>query len=485
MNHLPRPSLNLSTKLTYGLGSVAQAVAGVALSAAIINFYLVRVIGLAPALVGLVIFASLAIDAVLDPAIGRWSDTFRSRWGRRHPFMYASAVPVGLAIYFLWNPPRGLPDADLAAFMFALLVVLRLCVSLYQIPSDALAPELAPDYHERTGLLSYRWFFGVAGGAAMTVVLLDVFLRKDHAHPLGLLNRHGYAEFGLAAAIVVFSSIVLSSISTHRFIPRLSRPPLRRQSFRQSLREIAATLSNPSLLVVIVAGLVGGVAGGMSNALAAFINVYFWGLTPQVIALLIVVGAPAAIVGVVLAPILSRLLDKKLTMISVFTLSIFAGVIPVALRLVGLMPPNGSPWVPAILIADGFVAGTLGLIGFVIISSMIADVVEDSAVRTGVRSEGMLFAANGLLPKFTTGIGGLVGNLMLVMAHFPTGAVKGTADFVDPAVMRHLVLLSIPTGMALNLIAVSVLFFYRIDRSRHEQNLETLAQAAALADISP
>ena len=243
-------------------------------------------------------------------------------------------------------------------------------------------------------------------------------------------------------------------------------------------------MSNPSLLVVIVAGLVGGIAGGMSSALAAFINVYFWGLTPQLIALLIIIGAPAAIVGVVLAPILSRLLDKKLTMITVFTLSIFTGVIPVALRLVGLMPPNGSPWVPAILIADGFIAGTLGLIGFVIISSMIADVVEDSAVKTGVRSEGMLFAANGLLPKFTTGIGGLVGNLMLVMAHFPTGAQKGASDFVDPAVMRHLVLLAMPTGMALNLIAVWLLFFYRIDRSRHEKNLETLAQAAALADLS-
>ena len=205
-----RPSLNLSTKLSYGLGSVAQAVAGVALSAAIINFYLVRVIGLRPALVGLVIFASLAIDAVLDPAIGRWSDTFQIEMGPAASLHVCLGRPGRkLAIYFLWNPPRGLPDTDLAAFMFALLVVLRLCVSLYQIPSDALAPELATDYHDRTGLLSYRWFFGVAGGAAMTVVLLDVFLRKDAAHPLGLLNRHGYAAFGLAAAIVVFAAIVL------------------------------------------------------------------------------------------------------------------------------------------------------------------------------------------------------------------------------------------------------------------------------------
>ncbi|MFI4974304.1 MAG: MFS transporter [Caulobacterales bacterium] len=478
-----RPPLRLHTKVSYGLGSVAQSVAGVALSAAIINFYLVRVIGLRPELVGVVLFLSLAIDAVLDPVIGRWSDNFRSRWGRRHPFMYASAVPVGLAIYFLWHPPRGLPDTALAAFMFVMLVVLRLCVSLYQIPSDALTPELAPDYHERTGLISYRYFFGIAGGVVMTVILLDVFIPKDHAHPLGFLNREGYAQFGLLAAIVVFVSIVVSSMSTHRYIPYLSRAPQRRQSVVQSTREIVATLGNPSLIVVMLSGLFSGIAGGLAGSLGNFINVYFWGLTPQVVSLLVVFTAPAYILGVVLAPALSRALDKKRTMITVFFLSIFTGVIPITLRLVGLMPPNGSPWIPAILIVDGFVAGSLALIGFVIISSMIADVVEDSAVKTGVRSEGLLFAANGLLPKFTTGIGGMVGNLMLVAAHFPTGVHKGgPVDFVDPSIMRHLVLLSMPTSVVLNSIAVSVLIFYRIDRSSHERNLETLAQAAAFAD---
>ena len=477
-----RPPLRFGTKASYGLGSVAQAVAGVALSAAIINFYLVRVVGLRPELVGLVIFLSLAIDAVLDPVIGRWSDNFRSRWGRRHPFMYASALPVGLAIYFLWHPPHGLPDTDLAAFMFAMLVVLRICVSLYQIPSDALTPELAPDYHERTGLISYRWFFGIAGGLVMTVILLDVFLRKDATHPLGLLNREGYAQFGLLAAIVVFLSIILSSMATHRYIPYLSRAPRERQSFAQSARQIIATLGNRSLLVVMMSGLVSGIAGGIGSSVGTFVNVYFWGLSPQVIALLVVAAVPGSIAGVVLAPILSRVLDKKRTMITVFTVSIFTGVIPVSLRLLGLMPPNGSPWVPTILILDGFVAGTLGLMGFVIVSSMIADVVEDSAVKTGVRSEGLLFAANGLLPKFTAGIGGMVGNLMLVAAHFPVGVQRGAVDFVDPAIMRHLLLLSMPTGVVLNLIAVGVLIFYQIDRSSHERNLETLADAAAFAE---
>ncbi|HUZ14341.1 MAG TPA: MFS transporter [Caulobacteraceae bacterium] len=480
MSQAEAPRLGLATKVSYGLGSVAQAVAGVALSTAIINFYLIRVVGLQPAVVGVVILVSLGIDAVLDPAIGRVSDGFRSRWGRRHPFMYASALPIAAAIYFLWRPPHGLSHEALAAYVLALLVTLRLCVSLYQIPSDALTPELAPDYHERTSLISYRWFFGVFGSVVVTLVLLEVFLRKDASHPLGMMNRQGYGAFGLLAAIVVFVAILVSSAATHRYIPRLAAPPVRRQSFAQAAREILRTVGNPSLVSVMSSGLFSGVAAGLAAALSNFMNLYFWGLSPQVIGAMVFFASPAAVLGIVVAPRLSRALDKKRTMLAVFTASIFTGVIPVSLRLLGLMPPNGSPWIPVILIADTFVATTLALIGFVIISSMIADIVEDSAVKTGVRSEGLLFAANGLLPKFTNGIGSLAGNLLLQAVGFPSGA-RGAAEAVAPAVMRHLAILSLPAGAVLNLIAVSVLVFYRIDRRTHLGNLEALALEANLA----
>ncbi len=457
---------------------MAQGVGGVALSTTVINYYLVRVVGLRPAVVGVVILISLVIDAVLDPAIGRWSDSLRSPWGRRHPFMYASAVPISLAIVFLWRRPDGLPTDAMPVYVLIMLVVLRLAGGLYQIPSDALAPELAPDYHERTSLISWRWFFGLFGLVVITVLLNGVFLRKDAAHPLGPNDPAGYANFGVVAAIIVFVSIIVSAAATQRYIPYLKSAPVRHQTAGQSMREIWQVLSNPSLLAAMGSGLVSGVASGISMALTAFMNFYFWGLTPQVVALMTLMAAPAAILGVIAAPILSRVLDKKPTMITVFILSIFSGVIPVTLRLVGLMPPNGSPLIPVILTADLFVAAVLAVIGFVILSSMIADVAEDAAVKTGVRSEGLLFAAYGLVPKITTGLGGLIGNMMLEFVHFPAGAEQGAVDVVDPAIMRHLALVSIPAGAVLNLISVGVLMFYRIDRGSHEANLESLRLAS-------
>jgi Na+/melibiose symporter-like transporter len=474
------PRLGLATKVSYGLGSVAQGVGAVALSTAVINYYLVSVVGLRPGAVGLVIMLSLIIDAVVDPAIGRWSDTFRSRWGRRHPFMYASTIPIAICTVLLWRHPAWISAAAMPVYVFTVLVVLRVAGGFYQIPSDALAPELAPDYHERTTLLSWRWGFGLVGVVLLSVLLNGVFLRRDAANPLGQNNPAGYANFGIAAAVIAVACILVSAATTQRFIPFLQRPPQRRQSIGQAWREIATVLTNPSLIAIMACGFFGGIAGGVTESLRGFMSYDFWGLTPQIVAALTFAVLPASIFGVIAAPLLTRALDKKRTMMTVFALSIFAGVIPVSLRLLGLLPPNGSPLIPWILAADLFVATGLGISGFVIIGSMIADVVEDSAVKTGVRSEGLLFAANGLLPKVTTGIGVLAGNFMLEFVHFPAPAAGGRLVPVDPAVMRELALISLPVGAILNLIAVGVLVFYRIDRGAHEANLEALRLAATV-----
>ena len=84
-------------------------------------------------------------------------------------------------------------------------------------------------------------------------------------------------------------------------------------------------------------------------------------------------------------------------MIGVFFASLFVGITPITLRLFGLAPANGTRALLAMVIVFSFVAATLGISGFIIASSMMADVVEDAAVSTGQRSEGMLFAANGLI----------------------------------------------------------------------------------------
>jgi Na+/melibiose symporter-like transporter len=475
------PPLRFPTKLSYGLGSISSGVAYAGLSGAVLQYYLNQVLRMPAFVVGAAIMVSLIVDSVVDPLIGQWSDTVRSPWGRRHPFLYASAPLGGIAFYFLWNAPPALTGTGLVAFTLVLLVAVRLAGSLYDIPSSALAPELAPDYDARTGLSSYRFLFLVIGGVVISVLLNGYLLRHDASHPLGLLNRQGYEQFGVIGGIAIAVSILISSLGTHSRIKTLHLPPRRRVSLGSMFRDIRLTLANPSMLVLMLSGLMSGTSGGITQGLNNYFYTHFWLLSPGQIAAVIPVTYVGSFISVILAPPLSKRFGKKPSMIGVFSVSLVASLTPISLKLAGLMPAAGSPWLLPLLVVDAIIAGTLGVMGFIIVVSMIADIVEDSAVRTGVRSEGLLFATNGLLSKFTTGIGAFLAGSMLTVIHFPTHALQGT---VDPALMRHLAFLYLPLSAALSAGSIIILGFYRIDRATHEHNLEQLAQAAAFAEVA-
>jgi Na+/melibiose symporter-like transporter len=124
-----------------------------------------------------------------------------------------------------------------------------------------------------------------------------------------------------------------------------------------------------------------------------------------------------------------------------------------------------------IILSFTFVAATLGLTGFIIVSSMMADVVEDAAVSTGQRSEGLLFAANGLIAKCVTGVGTFLSGLVLAWVSFPRHAIPGQ---VDAAILHHLGMVFVPIVATFSAMAIAVLMFYDIDRSRHQENVERL-----------
>ena len=112
--------------------------------------------------------------------------------------------------------------------------------------------------------------------------------------------------------------------------------------------------------------------------------------------------------------------------------------------------------------------GALGVMGFVIVTSMLADVVEEVQVKTGRRSEGVLFAADSLLRKLTTSFTVALPGLILNVVHFPMHARPG---HVDPAILHHLAIIYLPITTGLTICSTSVILLYRIDRKRHEANL--------------
>ena len=477
---LTAPRMGFLSRLGYGLGSMPAGILLTGLGASVLVYYLNQVVGISPNLTGNLILASLLIDAALDPLIGRWSDSVQTRWGRRHPFIYVGAVLTGVAFYALWHAPKDLSPSALFGYMMLLLIAVRMGNSISDIPGNALLPELAPDYDERTTLASYRWFFLMFGLVGASVLLNAYFLRTDALHKTGLLYAAGYARFGAVGAVLLFLTAAGSALSTQKRALALHVEPQAKVPLGESLSEIARTIAHPALIIVLMlCGVFGGIAYGFRTALDYYFYTHMWGLQPQQIGGITFFGSFGAVLAVIIAPILSRRLGKKMTMISLFSVSTIVSLIPMSLKLLGLMPPNSSPWIFPILVVDYMFVLGLSITGYVIISSMVADVAEDNAAKTGARSEGLLFAANGLVSKVTAGMGIFLSNTLLTVVHFPAHARQGAVPWET---MRHMALLFLPMYAGLVGISLVVLLFYRIDKATHERNLQTIREAAAAAN---
>ena len=147
--HMTSLQVSPSSKLAYGLGSIAFGIKNNGFDYFFLIFYS-QVMGVDAYLVGVALLIAMVVDAFSDPLIGYMSDNTRSRWGRRHPFMYFAALPVALSYYFMWNPPASLSGNDLFPYIVVMAIFVRTLITVYEIPSSALVAEMTQDYDERT-----------------------------------------------------------------------------------------------------------------------------------------------------------------------------------------------------------------------------------------------------------------------------------------------------------------------------------------------
>lgn len=474
----PRPRFGPATTALYGLGAVSSGIEMRALGSFLLIYYN-QAVGLSPVTVSLAITIVMIVDAVMDPLIGFLSDHLKSPWGRRHPFMYAAALPLAVSFFFLWNPPAGWDEARLFWYLLALLMAVRVFDTLFELPSVALGPDLVVGYDERTNIVSARIFFRTLATTGVSVAGLQFFL-ADRGPGTGVTEREGYFAFSLAMSATMFAAILISAASTHRFIPWLRRPaPMpdgRAMSPRQFIGDFLGLLKNRSAVVMIAMGAFVSVASATRGGLELYIGLYFWKLSQTELSMLTLLSAAGALIGAALVPVVSRRLGKRRGAITTYSLSLVNGIGPIVLRLFDLMPANGSALLHGMLAVEFFVQGMLYVMTAVMMNSMLADVIEDVAVRTGQRSEGLIFSADQFLTKAVSGFGVLIAGGLLASVGFPRGAKP---DAVGAEVVWSLGAHYAPLMAFVTAGAVGFLMLYQIDRARHLRNLEMLEEREA------
>ena len=252
----PAERLPLRLKLGNGVGSIAYGVKDNGFAVLLLLFYS-QVLGLEARLVGLILLVALLLDALVDPLVGYWSDKTHSRWGKRHPWMYAAILPMAGAWLMLWHPPQTSSNW-LYGYLLLFAFLMRAAVSCYEIPALSVMPGLTSDYDERTSLTRWRYVFAWAGGLAMLMLAFGVFLVPSVRYPVGQLNIDGYGYYGWTGAGLMVAAALAGALSTHRRIARLDSSPAVHLPLGETVRKVAKTQPRRQPIAAFICALMAG-----------------------------------------------------------------------------------------------------------------------------------------------------------------------------------------------------------------------------------
>ena len=134
---LSADAVPVKEKFAYGLRAFSQQLGGNGITMFAFPAY-GMILGLDPALIGLVFALMRLYDAVTDPLVGWLSDNTRSRWGRRKPYMFIGALLGGIAFTLLWQASADWSDALKTVYFIGMSMLFYTCFTVMVIPGDAL-----------------------------------------------------------------------------------------------------------------------------------------------------------------------------------------------------------------------------------------------------------------------------------------------------------------------------------------------------------
>jgi glycoside/pentoside/hexuronide:cation symporter, GPH family len=388
--------------LTFSSGNFANTLAYQVLGNRV-QFYYIDILGLAPAVAGIVWTIFGIWNMVNDPLMGQVTDRTRTRMGRRVPYVFFGAIPLGLSFFFLWTPPTTSPWVT-AAYFFVMLFIFDTLYTITIIAYNALFPEVATTMPDRISLSTFREVLAV-------IALLLSYI----AAPI-LSETLGFVWMGAIIGALIAIGYLITVIGVKE------APVSKDEKTEGILQSLKIVLSSFAFRLFVVFNLMKEYVFLILGATLPFWRKYVLGIQ-----------GPGDVFGINLgAGDQEAILLGLPFILCIPALMIWQRFVPrIGPRQAWLL--SNLLFIPGLLVmtfARNFYSGLLGTVlivpglsGYLILPlPLLSEVIEDDERRHGVKRAGMFFGMNGGIVKAAFSMQGLLFAAVFSVSGYVAGA---------------------------------------------------------------
>jgi len=442
-------------RISYGVGDVGgNLVFGLITS--FLLFYMTDTVGIGAAIAGTLLLLGRVLDGTMDLILGTLIDKTSTRWGKARPWILFSAPFLVVTFVLLFSVPAGLGQTSKEAFTF---IFYFLCLGVGFVASNlayhTLLSVITSSSKMRVSLTVVRTMCALVTALAVNVITLPIIKAFGGGRTAWTLTALIYGGIALITFLAVF-------LGTRERV----RPA--KESDRSAKRPLGQLLkilfSNPYFYLGFGFFLLVFVGAGSAGAGVYFAKDVLHNTTQYSFLSFATLGP--LIIGIWFMPALIGRLGKRTPML------VGIGVTLVGVAITFIDPTNFT------FVLIGSLIRAIGAIPIsASIFALIADIVDYGEWKSGVRVDGMTFAAATAGQNFGAGLGVALVGWLLAAGHYNASAATQPASATSVEIFLYL---GLPAVIAV--LQGIIIYFIKIDKHMPEMQRDLTARRIAVAN---
>lgn len=396
-------SISVKTKLSYGFGSFGKEFA-IDIVYLYGLFYYTDVVGVSPAIIGIIFLFARVWDSINDPIMGWIVNNTKSRWGQFKPWILVGTITNSIVLFLMFSA-HLIPENYVMAYVAITYILWGMTYTLMDIPFWSLVPTLTINQRERERLVPFPRF-----GASLAYITSAAITLKFVAVVGGEDKGFGFQMFTLLIILIFVASSLLVlrnvkekySMSTRKKQPKKPQP-----SIGQLLSLI---YKNEQLFTVLCMGMSFKIATNVIIGFAIYYFTYVVG-DADLFPVFIAYAGIAQLITMVLFSRLVQIFSRQVLWAASAILPIMGCLLLIYIGT--FSQPN--VWL------IGF-AGVLLNIGmamfFALQIIMIADTVDYGEYKLGIRSESISYSVQTMVSKAGSAFAGFIIGILLSVSQY-------------------------------------------------------------------